>query len=404
MADNPLALRRAMAQVEDADPMFDSDSFSHMARVAEAMAHASVIPDHLKVMVDANGRVVRSSPGQDPGPVTIDYKGTAGNCLLIVTQGRAWNVNPFMLAQCTYINQGRLGFEGKLIHAVLEKKVGNPFSFSYTGEGDDRTISVTNRRIGDGELVSTSGSVRQWATNKRDGSKNWQWIADPDKMLRYRGVREWGRAWAPGLMLGVMSDDELEDLKEDFAARRARDVSRAEVNRIPAAAAIDRHVATNPFMWKGSTMWEDVLRDYGERLLEAQTEDAVRDLTEEFASPDMPMSFVERFMDLRGKRIEVIRYVEQQAHQPGIVPRPSEAAQDAGPPQKPEKLSADMVDKALRQAANREALAGTFRTLVAPFESEWSSEELADLHDQTRKRGSKLGMGRDEIRDLTEGQ
>jgi hypothetical protein len=44
-------------------------------------------------------------------------------------------------------------------------------------------------------------------------------------MLAYRGAREWARLHAPGIMLGVYSDDEMMAVADDRRARQARDVS-----------------------------------------------------------------------------------------------------------------------------------------------------------------------------------
>jgi hypothetical protein len=76
----------------------------------------------------------------------------------------------------------------------------------------------------DGVTESIEGTVTDWRT---DG-KNSPWRpATYKKMLAYRGAREWARLYAPAVMLGVYSDDEMEALERK---------PMREVNPLPPAA------------------------------------------------------------------------------------------------------------------------------------------------------------------------
>lgn len=198
--------------VESAVPIFDTARFEHYGRVAKFMAQASLLPNHVK------GR-------------NIDE--TFGNCFLIVSQADRFGMDPFALAQATFVLNGRIGYEGKLIAALIETKVGHPFDYEWSGTpGDDKyKILVTNRRRKDGKEVSIDGTVGDWKTfekfeegKPRVVKANWRGLASRNQ-LAYRGVREWARLYEPALMLGVYTPDEMDDLDEDFRARQARDIT-----------------------------------------------------------------------------------------------------------------------------------------------------------------------------------
>ena len=53
--------------------------------------------------------------------------------------------------------------------------------------------------------------MAEWRTR---GDKPNNWDKDPHSMLVYRGTRQWARLWAPEVMAGVYTPDELEDVRE----------------------------------------------------------------------------------------------------------------------------------------------------------------------------------------------
>jgi hypothetical protein len=199
-----VAAQRAQIVVEDPIPIFDTAQFEMMARIAKAMAGAGLLPEHVR------GK---------------SFEEAQANCFLIVNMAKQWNVDPFQLAQGSYFLHGKLGFEGKLIQARLERVLGSPFDFEYEGEGDSRKITVTNRRRLDGAMKSISGTVKMWKTfEKAKGNEQPQvkgnWKNDPDKQLRYRGVVEWGRAWETATITGLLTDDEVSNFEERYDERQ----------------------------------------------------------------------------------------------------------------------------------------------------------------------------------------
>ena len=167
--------------VEDVIPVLDTARFEHMQRIAAAMSKCSLIPQTLRGDSDLV---------------------TAANCFLVVNQAVQWNMDPFQVAQCVSVINGRLMHEGKLIAAVIEAKLGIKLHKEWRGQGDSMSIVVSNPR----DITEcVTGTVAEWKTT-RTGSP---WVPKQyAKMLWYRGVREWCRMYAPGLILGIYSPDE----------------------------------------------------------------------------------------------------------------------------------------------------------------------------------------------------
>jgi hypothetical protein len=200
-------------------PIFDTHRFEHFARLAQMMAGASLIPDHL--VVDGKG-------GRD-------LKGTAGNCLLIINQAANWNMDPLSVAQATSLVHGKLCYEGKVIAAVIEKTLGVELVYDWFGEPgtDSYGITITHP---DNPKKTISGTVGDWKTKEKSGNtkSNWKGHAAHNQ-LKYRGDREWCRLWAPGLITGVYAPDEMIYFPDDARAERAKPIPSGITSRLQGA-------------------------------------------------------------------------------------------------------------------------------------------------------------------------
>jgi hypothetical protein len=236
MADSPNANlpavqnQRQRVMVMDAQPLYDSANFEHMARIASMMAGSSLMPEHLRVFRTENGALVTDRTPTDVA-VFLDEKATTSNAFLIVNQARLFDgMDPFALAQCSYVTRGRLGYEGKLVQAVLERRIG-AMQFEYFGTPgtDGYGVKVTAWVPGSdpARQATIEGTVADWATRKSGGGLNHQWTGKSSqfRMLHYRGTREWARLYAPGLTLGLLDEDDLEAMREDYRVRGSRTVA-----------------------------------------------------------------------------------------------------------------------------------------------------------------------------------
>ncbi len=133
-------------------------------------------------------------------------RGNKADCILVAMQAFRWGMDPFAVAQSVFVVHGRIGYEGKLILAVLNTSGALESAFDYEHGGDDsnRTIKISGTLKGEKKPRVLEGSVEKWRTN------NEQWSQNPDQMLVYRGVREWARRYCPEVIMGVRGDDELD--------------------------------------------------------------------------------------------------------------------------------------------------------------------------------------------------
>jgi len=160
--------------------LFDTARFEHMQRVATAMAQAKLVPAHLQ--------------------------GSVADCLMVCQQADRWGMDPFAVAQATFVISGKLGYEGKLIAAVINSRarLSHRLSYELSGTGDNMKVVVS----GQFEAEEDPRTVEATVGEARTDNKNWTKL--PDQMLCYYGARKWGRRHAPELMLGVLSEDEIE--------------------------------------------------------------------------------------------------------------------------------------------------------------------------------------------------
>jgi RecT family len=182
--------------VHDPVAVFDTGKFEHMQRLAHVLANSSLVPDHLK---------------GDGGAEAL------ANCFLVVNQAHRWNMDPFAVAQATFVTRGKIGYEGKLVAAALAELLRIKLAVTFAGKEGTPQRSIT---LTDDSGRSITGAVEQWQTRDKEGKIQRAWQVQPDDQLIYRGTRQWCRRYEPGVILGVYTPDELED-----AALNARDIT-----------------------------------------------------------------------------------------------------------------------------------------------------------------------------------
>lgn len=228
----PLPVRvekREIRVVNDPIAVLDTARFEHMQRIATVMAESNLIPDAL----------CKEKVTDNDGKVSVQFlpiKTIISNCFLVVNQAVRWHMDPFAVAQCVSVVHGKLCYEGKLIAAVLNAGLDVDLEYEFNDKtGDAMGVTVTAAKNGKpvldtkGERKAVAGTVADWKTTNT-GSP-WSARGGHQRMLRYRGAREWARVHAPGLMLGVYSDDEIED--EGTRALKARDVTPPQPSKRP---------------------------------------------------------------------------------------------------------------------------------------------------------------------------
>lgn len=152
--------------------------------------------------------------------VPAHFRGKPGDCLAVVMQSAQWGMNPFAVAQKTHIVNGALGYEAQLVNAVVQASGAISGRFYYEYQGDGANVSCRVGAIIKGESAITWGEWLSAATVTTKNSPLWK--TNVKQQLGYLQVKNWARAYCPGAILGVYSDDELEALPP-------RDMGSAEV-------------------------------------------------------------------------------------------------------------------------------------------------------------------------------
>lgn len=182
--EKPMALPVSVDVNNPTSLYLDTAVFNQIQRVAVMMTRSGLAPAHL-----------RSDKDHD----------RTADCILVVAQALRWKSDPFAVAQHTFVTQGKLGYEGKLIAAMVNasSKLQEPLNYVYSGEGDNRSVVVSGMFKGSTAVREIEGTVGRWKT------ANKFWKDNPDQMLAYRGAREWARRHMPEVLLGVNSDEEV---------------------------------------------------------------------------------------------------------------------------------------------------------------------------------------------------
>lgn len=176
--------------------LLDSGRFAHLFRIASAMASASLLPNHLR-----EGKRGEFTPEE-----------VRSNCFLIVNQSIRWGMDPFSVMPETYVVGGKLAYQGKLVAAVINARAGlsKRLSYKYSGTKgkDDFTITVSGTFPGEDEPRTVDLSVGDAKT------QNDMWRKDPEQKLVYSGATKWARRHCPEILLGIVTDDDIERMNE----------------------------------------------------------------------------------------------------------------------------------------------------------------------------------------------
>jgi hypothetical protein len=170
--------------------------------------------------------------------VPLHFRGKPGDCLAVITQAMQWQMNPYAVAQKTHLSQsGALGYEAQLINAVVSTRapIKSRPDFEFFGDWQKILGKVEEKKNDNGKKYYVSAwdkkdeqglGVRCWATFKGETEPRevdvllaqcWprfstQWATDPQQQITYAAVRKWARRYAPDVILGVHTTEELDSV------------------------------------------------------------------------------------------------------------------------------------------------------------------------------------------------
>lgn len=200
---------------------------------AQQLSRAAYLPPHLRGKVSKGGQISEHFSDEQ----------IVANCAQLITQADAWNMDPFAVAGESYSVHGRLGFQGKLIAAVVNAfchDLEGGLQIIHGGQGLDMvavvfglTGPITDKIAAD--LVEYRNTASQDArtsltfqgvkairiTVKQAKTDNKMWTEDPEQKLWYSGSTKWARRYAPELLLGCVTDDDIDrTIEAEFIAAK----------------------------------------------------------------------------------------------------------------------------------------------------------------------------------------
>lgn len=232
-----VAVRVERTPVASAISVMDSAKFEHMTRVALVLVETQMMPESL------------THVGKGDNARELPQRVQAARAVRIVELADRWKASPFaLMGACSFVHN-QLMVEGKVIHGVIDSEIGVNLDYDFgrwdakkeacivgdEGEGDALAVRASTTLPGEDRLRFVDGCVGLWKTTG-NGSP-WRPGA-MKRQLRYRGAREWARAFKPSLLIGILADDEIDALVtrqeriEDVTPQRNRKANLAA--RLPA--------------------------------------------------------------------------------------------------------------------------------------------------------------------------
>ncbi len=225
-------LTRQLAAADPANALEVAIKATELAR-AETERAKEESRELASVEIGENGFVAKTLGGlyqagrmyARSGMVKKEFRNKVDDCAIIVEYAQRLKISAFMLFQHAYIVHGNISFASQLAIALLQDsgKTHGPIHYEFTGEPSSPdygcTASVKDAETGtmlsglkvDWRLVTAEG----WDKPKGEKRIVSKWITMPDLMFRYRSALWMIRTMFPGVLMGMRTVDELEDIGAD---------------------------------------------------------------------------------------------------------------------------------------------------------------------------------------------
>lgn len=161
------------------------DKFEHAQRVARVFSESALVPNH--------------------------FQGKLPNCLIALNIADRMGEDPLTVMQNLAIVSGKPCWQTQYMIARANKSgvFSSRITWKSDGQGDKLAVTASAALADSGEVVSVAVSM---AMAKADGwTKNAKYNTMPEHMLRWRSAAMLIRLYAPEVMLGIQSAEEVED-------------------------------------------------------------------------------------------------------------------------------------------------------------------------------------------------
>lgn len=147
--------------------------------------------------------------------VPVMYQNRPENCFVALDMASRMGLSPMIVMQNLFIIQGKPSWSGSAIYSMIKaspqfKDVELVYVGTENTDSWGAYITAINPKTGNvikGGTV-TIGIAKKEGWYSKSGSK---WQTMPEIMLAYRASAWFGRVYAPELMMGLQSSDEIVD-------------------------------------------------------------------------------------------------------------------------------------------------------------------------------------------------
>lgn len=145
--------------------------------------------------------------------VPKEYQGNVSNAMVALEMAQRIGASPMAVMQNLDIIHGRPSWRSQFVIAALNSCGRfSPLRFMMEGEGATRACTAwatdrTGERLEGPQITIAMAKAEGWFN--KSGSK---WQTMPELMLRYRAAKFFGNLYAPDVLMGMSTQDEIEDI------------------------------------------------------------------------------------------------------------------------------------------------------------------------------------------------
>lgn len=146
--------------------------------------------------------------------IPATYKGKPENCIIALELSNRLKLSPFLVMQNMYIVQGKPAWSSSFIISCINGsgRFTGPLKFEMDAGKTKCRAWAVEKASGEklvGPLITMEMAQAEGWLGK-NGSK---WKTMPELMLRYRAAAFFGRLYCPEIINGMMTDDEVQDIR-----------------------------------------------------------------------------------------------------------------------------------------------------------------------------------------------
>ena len=235
--------------------VFQFNNFNDAMNAAQVLANSTLVPKDYRFTYE-----VKKGYGYEATTEWVNNQNAAANCLIALNMANRMGYDPLMIMQNLHIIEGRPAWSSQFIIAAI----------NACGKFSPLRFEIMNHGMTDVEYIETywenkKKQTRQiktqienvscvaWAIEKATGERiesakidmvmavkeGWyqkngsKWQTMPDQMLRYRAAAFFGRIYAPEILMGIYSADEVRDFVDVTPERAPQPAAHPKQQQIP---------------------------------------------------------------------------------------------------------------------------------------------------------------------------